>query len=55
MKKSVSRAKPRQIVGFSMTPALAAEVKLEATKRSISLRRLFEEMWANYRTGRKAK
>ena len=41
---------PRKIVGFSLPPALAAEVKMEAAKRNLSLRKLFAEMWALYRT-----
>jgi hypothetical protein len=39
----------RQIVGFSLPPALAAEVKMEAARRNLSLRRLFAEMWAIYK------
>ncbi len=35
----------RQIVGFSLDPAMASAVKAEAAKRNISLRKLFEEMW----------
>jgi hypothetical protein len=41
---------PRQIVGFSLSPALAAEVKNEAAKRNLSLRKLFDEMWTLYKT-----
>lgn len=40
---------PRQIVGFSLTPETAAEVKMEAARRSIPLKKLFEEMWAHYK------
>jgi len=39
----------RQIVGFSMSPALALDVKKEAARRNISLRKLFEEMWELYK------
>lgn len=39
----------RKIVGFSMSPKQAIEVKEEAAKRGISLRKLFEEMWALYK------
>jgi hypothetical protein len=46
--------KIRQIVGFSLPPALAAEVKVEAAKRNLSLRQLFGEMWALYKTKKTA-
>ncbi len=39
----------RQIVGFSLPPEVAREVKQEAARRSVSLRKLFEEIWALYR------
>lgn len=57
MKKTESpkpRAKPRQIVGFSLPPELAAEVKMEAARRNISLRKLFAEMWALYKSRKPA-
>lgn len=44
----------RQIVGFSLHPAMAKAVKVEAEKRGISLRKLFEEMWESH-TKRAAK
>lgn len=44
---------PRQIVGFSMSPELAAEVKAEAAKRNISLKKLFEELWREYKATKK--
>lgn len=44
----------RKIVGFSMAPALAIEVKREAAERGISLRKLFEEMWTLYTEQKKA-
>ena len=46
--------KTRQIVGFSLPPDLAAEVKVEAAKRNLSLRKLFGEMWALYKTKKTA-
>jgi len=39
----------RQIVGFSLPPELAVEVKTEAARRNISLRALFGELWALYK------
>ena len=39
----------RQIVGFSLPPEIAAAVKSEAAHRRMSLRKLFEEMWTDYR------
>lgn len=47
------RPTPRQIVGFSMSPELAAEVKAEAAKRNVSLKKLFEELWDGYKTTKK--
>jgi hypothetical protein len=47
--KKPSRKRLRQIVGFRMDPELVSEVKAEAGRRSISLRKLFEEMWALYK------
>jgi hypothetical protein len=38
-----------QIVGIRMSPALAHEVKLEATRRGITLKVLFAELWEGYR------
>jgi hypothetical protein len=48
--KSVSKDRPtaRQIVGFSLPPERAAAVKVEAARRGISLKKLFEDMWAAY-------
>jgi len=40
---------PRQIIGFSLSPTLAAEVKAEAARRNLSLKYLFVEMWALYK------
>lgn len=39
----------RQIVGFSLSPMLAREVKQEAARRGLSLRKLFEELWDLYK------
>ena len=44
--------KTRQIVGFSISPELATQVKTEAAQRGLSLRRLFEEMWSTYEKAR---
>lgn len=56
MKKQTSSSDPsretnqqRQIVGFSLSPNLATEVKMEAARRGLSLRKLFEEMWPLYK------
>lgn len=38
-----------QIVGIRMSPALAQEVKMEATKRGITLKVLFAELWENHK------
>ncbi|SHI08439.1 hypothetical protein [Marivita hallyeonensis] len=43
-----SNVTPRKIVGFSMAPKMAVEVKAEAARRELSLRKLFEEMWEMY-------
>lgn len=40
--------RPRRIVGFSLPPELAAKVKAEAGRRNMSLKTLFEELWALY-------
>jgi hypothetical protein len=46
---SRSRLRPRQIVGFSLPPEVAVEVKTEAARRNIRLRQLFGEMWELYK------
>ena len=46
----VQEQQSRRIVGFSLSPDMATDVKLEAARRDISLRKLFEEMWRDYRT-----
>lgn len=38
----------RQIVGISLPPATAKAFKEEAKRRKISVRKLFEELWAGY-------
>lgn len=43
------RADSRQIVGFSLPPAVATEVKIEAARCNVSLKDLFGEMWALYK------
>lgn len=45
----------RQILGFSLPPELAREVKAEAAQRGLSLRRLFQELWQDYRKGQTVK
>lgn len=55
MEKSKETARDRQIVGFSLSPATAAAVKMEAARRKLTLRKLFEEMWADYAAQHKLK
>lgn len=38
-----------QTINFSLTPELAQEVKTEAARRNITLRKLFEELWEDYK------
>lgn len=40
--------RPRQIIGISLPPDIAADVKMEAARRNVSLRQLFQEMWTLY-------
>lgn len=40
----------RRIVGFSLAPDMAKDVKSEAARRGVSLRALFEELWAGYKS-----
>lgn len=49
-----SHITPRKIVGFSMDPKMAIDVKAEAARRGLSLRKLFEEMWAMYQEKNKS-
>lgn len=39
----------RQIIGVSLPPDVARAFKEEAARRGISLRKLFEELWAAYK------
>lgn len=48
-----SHTKPRKIIGFSLTPELASDVKQEAARRGLSLKKLFEEMWEAYKARQK--
>lgn len=41
---------PRQIVGISLSPQMAREVKAYAGEQGLSLRKLFEDMWQTYKT-----
>ncbi|HEY3536657.1 MAG TPA: hypothetical protein VGL01_04430 [Trinickia sp.] len=45
VRKNAKNDTGTQIVGIRMTPALAQEVKMEATKRGITLKTLFAELW----------
>lgn len=52
MKQPESRKRggePRRIIGLSLPPALAADVKMEAKRRGLTVRKLFMEVWAIYR------
>jgi hypothetical protein len=48
-----SRSAGRQIIGFSLSRDLAADVKLEAARRKVALKTLFVEMWALYKNSGK--
>mgnify|MGYP001765886620 CR=1 FL=1 len=41
--------KSRQIVGFSLDPQIARDVKAFAAKEGLSLKQLFEDMWRSYK------
>lgn len=43
------RTTARQIVGLSLPPDVARDFKTEATRRGLSVRALFQEMWAAYK------
>lgn len=47
--KSTEGRTKRTIIGFSLTPEMAREVKIEAAQRNITLKALFEELWQNYK------
>lgn len=49
LKSIATKPRERRIVGFSLPPELASEVKAEAGRRGISLRKLFEELWGLYK------
>jgi hypothetical protein len=55
--RPVAPAKPRtagrQFVGFSLPPAVAAEVQIEAARRNLALKDLFGETWAFYKNNTK--
>jgi hypothetical protein len=48
-KKSTPHTKPRQIIGISLDPPTAREVKAYAGKHGLSLKKPFEEMWQSYK------
>ncbi|TPK79038.1 hypothetical protein FJ936_30120 [Mesorhizobium sp. B2-4-13] len=47
-KSPEQRSHVRRIVGFSLSPKMAGDVKAEAGRRGISLKKLFEEIWQLY-------
>lgn len=47
-REKTNTSSQRQIVGFSISPELASKVKAEAGRRNLSLKKLFEELWALY-------
>ncbi len=49
---SGSHQRPRQIIGLSLDPDLAREVKAHAGKHGLSLKQLFAEMWQLYKKER---
>jgi hypothetical protein len=49
-KESKLRRDGRQIVGFSLKPEFASEVKAEAARRNLSLQELLREMWDLYKS-----
>lgn len=51
---SRSQLRPRKIIGFSLSPEMAADVKMEAARRGLSLRQLLEEMWTQYKNKKTA-
>lgn len=48
MGETSEKPRRRQIVGISLSPEMAAAVKTEAARRKLSIRKLFEELWADY-------
>lgn len=55
MANTRTRDHTRQILGISLSPEMARAVKAEAARRGVSLRKLFEEMWAQYQKSAAAK
>ncbi|MGZ0009414.1 hypothetical protein [Burkholderia gladioli] len=49
IRKNAKNDAGTQIVGIRMTPALAQEIKMEATKRGITLKTLFVELWEGHK------
>jgi cyclopropane fatty-acyl-phospholipid synthase-like methyltransferase len=47
--RSPDSRKNRQIIGLSLSPEMAREVKEEAARRGTSIRKMFEELWGNYK------
>lgn len=52
LKLSKTQTAARQIVGFSLPPELAVEVKIEAARRNLTLRQLFIELWTLYKSNK---
>lgn len=49
MPETTSRIRERQIIGVSLPPEIAVQVKQEAARRGMSVRQLFLDMWGAYR------
>lgn len=47
--KSTNTTPKRRILGISLSPEMACEVKAEAARRGVSLRKMFEELWVLYK------
>ena len=48
-KQRSPNSRPRQIVGISLDPEMAREVKAYAGQNGLSLKALFEDMWQIYK------
>lgn len=48
-KSADDRSARRQILGFSLDPGMARDVKTLAAQNGVSLKKLFEDMWAVYK------
>lgn len=46
---------PRKILGVSLTPEVAAAIKIEAARRDITVKTLVLEMWGAYKIKNKLK